>query len=139
MGEECGSCARLRVDLAALRAETAGHWRLDEERFRSRDLAAEEIAKSLREFKVLSNEWRGALADLGSTKADAATVATVRDLMEKKIDTVTYDARHQQLVDQIAILSDAQSQSKGARQALFAAVTVVGILAGIAFALAAKL
>ena len=125
-------CDALRERVARLEAEMRGHWKLDEERFRARDAAAREIAQALRDFKALSNEWRGALSDLATTK----------------VSNEAYDARHSELTGRIGAaekrLSEMHGISAGVEQTrirtlgvIAAAGTLIGIVLGLAaFALA---
>src|SRR3990167_7560755 len=50
-----------------LAARMAGHWELDDERWRAHEKTHEQMASSLAEYKVLANEFRGALGDLRGT------------------------------------------------------------------------
>lgn len=83
--------AHIEVAIGRLEEQMRGHWRLDDERFRARDAAQAEVARQLEAFKVLSNEWRGALADLSSTKISQATYEARHTQLDQKIDLVATD------------------------------------------------
>lgn len=106
----------------------------DKHRIELRDLmkqALETVEKSLNEYKGISNEWRGTVNDVITTRPD-------RNEMNAAIEKV--DASVKLALAAIAKLNQATEREEGAkasgvdlRVAFFGAITTAGVLAAIFF------
>jgi len=98
----------------------------------------ESIAKNLTEYKAQSNEWRGSLADLRATFAQAATVDQLEKSMRDSFDAVNkrIDGEREERREQQNLRAGQQRGVSQSTAIIVGAVGFVGIVLSIVVAVA---